>query len=58
MGAEANIHFEKHRRFEFEFYLGYNFGGNFYIKNENGKNALYTTLGGAPYGGLSVDVGF
>src|SRR3990167_3042981 len=41
MGAEANIHFEKHRRFEFEFYLGYNFGGNFYIKNENGKNALY-----------------
>ncbi len=58
MGAEFNVHFEKERRFEFEIYGGYNFGGDFYIKNEHGHNALYTTFGGALYGGANIDYAF
>lgn len=58
MGAELNIFMEKKRRFEVELYAGYNFGGSFYIKNQNGKNALYTDFDGAPYAGASIDYAF
>lgn len=55
MGAELNLHFEKFLRCEFEAYIGYNFGGDFYIKH---PGALYTNVGGAPYAGFSFDFGF
>ncbi len=58
MGAEFNIHYERFLRLEIEAYAGYNFGGSFYIKDQRGKNALYTDVGGAPYGGLTVNYGF
>ncbi len=57
-GTELNLHYEKLLRLEAEIYIGYNMGGNFYIKNQQGKNALYTDLEGAPYAGLSFDYGF
>lgn len=58
MGAEFNIFMEKKRRFEFELYAGYNFGGSFYIKDQNGKNAFYTDVQGAPYVGGAIDYAF
>lgn len=58
MGAEFNVFMEKERRLEFEAYAGYNFGGDFYIKNQKGKNALYTTFGGSPYAGAKLDLSF
>jgi hypothetical protein len=58
IGAEANIHYEREMRFELELFAGYNFGGNFYIKNQNGHEALYTTVGGAPYAGGTIDYAF
>ncbi len=58
VGTEANIHYELGRRLELEVYGGYNFGGNFYIKNQTGHNPLYTEIDGAPYGGATVDFGF
>ena len=58
IGAEFNIHFEKFLRLEVEAYAGYNFGGNFYIKDRTGHHSLYTTVGGAPYAGLTLDYGF
>ncbi len=57
-GAELNVHYERHMRFEIEAYGGYNFGGSFYVKDSRGKNALYTTVGGALYGGVNVDYAF
>lgn len=57
-GAEINAHYELPRRLEIEMYAGYNFGGDFYIKDQYGKNAIYTNLGGAPYVGASFNFGF
>ena len=57
-GVELNFHFEKHLRLELEAYAGYSFGGNFYIKNKDGHLPLYTDVGGAPYGGASLNFGF
>ena len=56
-GLEFNVHYEIPLRLEVEFYGGYNFGGNFYIKDADGSNPLYTSIGGAPYGGLVIDWG-
>ncbi len=56
-GLEFNVHYEKFLRLEIELFAGYNFGGDFYIKNRNGRNALYTYVGGAPYAGLTLNWG-
>lgn len=56
-GAEFNVHYERFLQLELEFYAGYNFGGDFYIKNRHGHHALYTHLHGAPYGGISLNWG-
>jgi hypothetical protein len=58
IGAEGNIQYEIERRLIVELYAGYNFGGNFYIKNQGGHKPLYTTVEGAPYGGAKIDYGF
>ncbi len=58
IGAEFNIHYEQFLWLEIELFGGYNFGGNFYIKNQFGHKALYTEVGGAPYAGASLDYGF
>lgn len=58
VGGEINLHFEIERRLEFEIYGGYNFGGDFYIKDRNGNNPLYTNVKGAPYAGANLDFGF
>src|SRR3990167_2054888 len=58
IGAEFNVHYDILRRFEFEIYGGYNFGGGFYIKDQKAHNALYTNIGGAPYGGATLNYGF
>jgi hypothetical protein len=58
VGADLNVHYEQSLRLDIEFYAGYNFGGNFYIKNQDGKKPLYTDVGGAPYVGASLDYGF
>ena len=54
-GGEFNVRYEYPMRFEAEAFIGYNFGGNFYIKN---PGALYTEVKGAPYVGFNVDYGF
>jgi hypothetical protein len=58
VGTELNLHYEKFLRCEAEVYLGYNFGGSFYIKNEHGHRPLYTDLDGAIYGGAALNWGF
>lgn len=58
IGAEFNLRYERFLWLEIELYAGYNFGGNFYIKNQGGHKPLYTDLGGAPYAGASLDYGF
>jgi hypothetical protein len=58
IGTEFNVQYERFLWLEIQLYAGYNFGGNFYIKNQFGRQAEYTEVGGAPYGGLSVDYGF
>ncbi|HSX11331.1 MAG TPA: DUF6268 family outer membrane beta-barrel protein [Chlamydiales bacterium] len=58
IGTELNLHYEKFLRVEFEIFAGYNFGGNFYIKNKTGATPLYTDLSGAPYGGATLNWGF
>lgn len=58
IGTEFNVHYEQTMRFEIEGYAGYNFGGDFYIKDQTGHNALYTDLGGAIYGGATIDFAF
>ncbi len=58
MGAEFNVFLEKKNRIEFEMYAGYNFGGNFYIKDENNHNAYYTNIKGSPYFGGTLDYAF
>jgi len=57
IGSELNIKYQIFLRLELELYGGYNWGGNFYIKNERGKNGLYADLGGAPYGGFNLNWG-
>ena len=57
MGAELNLRYEKFLRLEFELFGGYNFGGDFYIKDNTGHNSLYTHLKGAPYVGASLNWG-
>jgi hypothetical protein len=58
VGAELNVEYEIPRRLELEFYCGYNLGGNFYIKNQNGHSPLYTSIDGAPYIGGKIDYAF
>lgn len=58
MGAEFNIHFEKFMRLEAEVFAGYNFGGSFYIKNKHNHQSLYANVGGTPYVGANLDIGF
>jgi hypothetical protein len=58
IGAEFNIHYDIPFRLQLDFFGGYNFGGDFYIKDSGGHHALYTSVGGAPYGGASLDFGF
>jgi hypothetical protein len=58
MGAEFNVHYERFLRIEAELFAGYNFGGDFYIKNKQGHNALYTYVDGAPYVGGNLNWGF
>ncbi len=58
VGAELNLHYEKFLRIEFEVYGGYNFGGNFYIKNKHNHDPLYTHVGNAAYGGTALNWGF
>lgn len=57
-GTEINLHYEKFLRVEIEAYVGYNFGGSFYIKDKEGHHPLYTGVSGAPYGGASFNWGF
>lgn len=54
-GGEINLKYEKFLRGDIELFVGYNFGGPFYIKQ---PQALYTDVQGAPYVGLSLDYGF
>ena len=58
MGTELNLTFEKKMRFETEFFVGYNFGGTFYIKNQHGKKPLHTDVKSAPYLGANIDYAF
>jgi hypothetical protein len=58
VGTEVNLHYEKFLRVEIEVFAGYNFGGNFYIKDKTGHHSLYTHVHGAPYGGASFNWGF
>jgi hypothetical protein len=57
-GAEVNLHYDLPRRLEFEVYGGCMFGGRFYIKDQYGKNAIYTDVGASPYVGASLNFGF
>ena len=57
MGAEFNVHYEKFLNLEVELFGGWNFGGNFYIKDHPGHHSLYTNVQGAPYGGASLNWG-
>lgn len=57
-GLEFNVHYERFLRLEAEAFIGYNFGGSFYIKDRHGKNSLYTDLQGAPYIGANLNWGF
>lgn len=58
IGTEFSVKYEQFLWLEIELYGGYNFGGNFYIKDQSGHKPLYTEVSGAPYGGLSIDYGF
>lgn len=58
MGGELNIVFEKPQRVECELYIGYNFGGTFYIKSYNHEEPYYTDIQGAPYAGINFDYAF
>jgi hypothetical protein len=58
IGAEFNVKYEKFMHFEVEAYAGCNFGGSFYIKDQKGKNPLYTNTGASAYGGASLNYGF
>lgn len=58
VGTELNIHYELPMRLEIEVFGGYNFGGKFYIKNQQGHRALYTNVEGAPYVGATLDYAF
>lgn len=58
MGAELNLRYERFMRFEMEVFGGYSSGGNFYIKDKDGKNALYSNVGGSIYGGANLDYAF
>jgi hypothetical protein len=43
---------------QFDGFGGYNWGGDFYIKNAYGKHAQYMDVRGSIYGGLALDYGF
>ncbi len=58
IGTELNLHYEKFLRVEAELYAGYNLGGDFYIKDKDGHNPLYTHVHGAPYVGANLNWGF
>jgi hypothetical protein len=57
-GAELNFHYEIKSRLELDAYAGWNFGGEFYIKDQNGNNGLYTTTESSAYGGGAVNFAF
>lgn len=57
IGTELNIHYERFLRLEIEAFAGYSFSGDFYIKDREGHDALYTKVHGAPYIGASLNWG-
>lgn len=58
IGLELNLRYEIFLRLEAEAFGGCNFGGDFYIKNQTGRKALYTDVGASPYGGANLNYGF
>jgi hypothetical protein len=58
IGLEFNVRYEKFLKLEAEAFAGYSFGGNFYIKDKKGQNAIYTSVQGAPYIGANLNYGF
>jgi hypothetical protein len=58
IGSELNVRFEKQFKVTIEGYGGYNWGGDFYIKNAYGKRAQYMDVRGSIYGGFALDYGF
>ncbi len=58
VGTELNVRYERQFKFTLEGYGGMNWGGNFYIKNAQGKHAEYVDFRSTIYGGLSLDYGF
>jgi hypothetical protein len=58
VGNELNVKYEYGDKFSVEMYGGYNYGGNFYIKNQHGEQSLYTKVQGAPYVGGVVEYAF
>ena len=58
MGSEFNVRYERQLKFALEGYAGYNWGGDFYIKNANGSHAEYVKFHGSIYGGVNIDYGF
>ncbi len=58
MGGELNAHYERFLRLELDAYVGYNFGGSYYLKNAQGHQPIYTSVGGSIYGGASCEFDF
>jgi hypothetical protein len=56
-GSELNLKYVIFLRLDAEAFAGYNWGGNFYIKNKHGKKPLYEDVEGAFYGGFSLNIG-
>ncbi|EKE08104.1 MAG: hypothetical protein ACD_17C00345G0001 [uncultured bacterium] len=57
MGTEFNLSYEKFLHLDWEIFVGYNFGGSFYLKDQSGHQSLYTNVQGAPYAGASLNWG-
>lgn len=57
IGSELNVKYERFLRLEVEGYLGYNWGGSFYIKDKRGHNPLYEDVYGSFYGGVAINIG-
>jgi hypothetical protein len=57
-GTELNLKFQKMLRFEAEAYAGWNWGGSFYVKDQNNNNPYYTSLEGSFYAGGMAEICF
>jgi hypothetical protein len=58
LGSELNIRYDRQFKLSIEGYGGWNWGGDFYIKDCRGKHAQYVNLRSAIYGGLMLNYGF